>query len=395
MPVAIVNLNVIQVLGLSCFGLLIGGWLKRLLPALDRLNIPTSIVGGLVYAVAILLLRDRWLNLEMDMALRNLLMVAFFTTIGMSASLKLVWQGGKLVVVFFTAAVVGLILQNALGVGMAKALGIDPLIGLLAGSVSLTGGPATALAFGQEFEKLGLASATVLGLAAAVAGILSGGLLGGFVGGSLIRRRGLRGTGEAAAGDAGAAPEAAQDDGSPLASVIALAIAMGLGTLVSAWLAKWMILPAYIGAMIVAGFIRNLDDHYRFAGISPRHMEVIGDIALDIFIVMALLTLRLWELVQLALPVLLILGLQIALMVVLCRLLIFPLMGRDYQAAVMTTGYCGFMLGTTANAMGCMNELVRRYGPTPRAFLVVSIVGAFLIDFMNAFIINVFMNLLR
>jgi len=392
LDVLTIKLSAIQVLGLACFGLVMGGWLKRLFPFLDRVNIPGSIAGGMVYAVATLVLRDRWLNLDMDMALRDVLMVAFFTSVGMNASLRLVMRGGRGVVIFLVLAVAGLLLQNLLGVGLAKLLGLDPLIGLLAGSISLTGGPATALAFGGTFEKLGVSSATVLGVASAVFGIASGGLLGGFVGGRLIRKHGLRST---ITSTATADIPVAEEDSTLVTNVIALGIAMGLGTVVSMILQQYILLPAYIGAMIIAGVIRNLDDHYGFARVSQEKMDLIGGISLDIFIVMALLTLRLWELVHLAIPVLAILLAQVGLMLVLCWAFIYALMGRNYEAAVMSTGYCGFMLGTTANAMCCMQELVKKYGPAPAAFLAVSIVGAFLIDFCNALVITNALNLLR
>ncbi|MGH9674022.1 MAG: sodium/glutamate symporter, partial [Bryobacteraceae bacterium] len=170
MPVPVLKLTAIQVLGLACLGIVLGGWIKRLIPFLDRVNIPASITGGLVYAITILALRDRWLNLEMDMAVREVLMVAFFTTVGMNASLRLVRTGGRLVLWFLGVSILGLVLQNAVGIAAARALGIDPLIGMLAGSISLTGGPATALAFGATFEKLGVPAGTVLGLASAVFG---------------------------------------------------------------------------------------------------------------------------------------------------------------------------------------------------------------------------------
>lgn len=394
MDVVTVKLNVIHVLGLACFGLVMGGWLKRLLPILDRVNIPGSIAGGMVYAVATLALRNRWLNLEMDMTLRDVLMVAFFTSVGMNASLRLVLRGGRLVLIFLLISVGGLLAQNVLGVALAKALGLDPLIGLLSGSIALTGGPATALAFGQTFEQLGVSAGTVLGLAAAVFGIASGGLLGGFVGGRLVRQHGLRPSAAAASMPGG--PAVAPDADSPLLNnVIVLGIAMGLGTVISLFLQRYLLLPAYIGAMICAGVIRNLDDHSGFARISPNSMELIGSIALDIFIVMALLTLRLWELVHLAVPVLVILLAQIVLMLALCWAPVFRLLGRDYEAAVMSTGYCGFMLGTTANAMGCMQELVRKHGPAPAAFLAVGVVGAFLIDFCNSLVVTGAIRLLR
>ncbi|MBK5294402.1 MAG: sodium/glutamate symporter [Acidobacteriia bacterium] len=414
MAVLVWKITAVQVLALAGFGLVMGIWLKRIFPALDRLNIPASVIGGLVYALAAMLLRGRYLNLEMDLVLRDILMVAFFTTVGMSASLRLLKFGGKQVVWFLGVAVAGVLLQNILGIAVAKALGLNPLIGLLAGSVALTGGPATALAFGATFEKMGVESATVIGIAAAIFGIVSGGLLGGYVGGSLVSakdRTVVRN--KPGAGLAGAevtayaadpheehvsrmSDESVIEQSSLLNNIIVLVLAMGLGTVVSRWLEQaGMVLPSYIGAMICAGLIRNVDDATGLFRISQHRMDEMGSISLDLFIVMALLTLRLWELVNLAAPVLVILVLQILLVLFLCRFLVYRVMGRDYEAAVMSAGYCGFMLGTTANSLACMGEVVIKFGAAPRSFFVVSIVGAFLIDFINALVITQTATMLR
>jgi len=398
MDILTLKLSAVQVLGLACFGVVMGKWLKKKITVLDRLNIPDSVTGGLVYALAALVCRDRYLNLEFDMVLRDVLMVAFFTTVGMSASLRFLKIGGKQVGIFLMAAVAGLLAQIAWGVSMAETLGLNLLIGLIPGAVSLTGGPATAIAFGKTFEEIGVAGATTIGLASAVFGITIGGLLGGYVGGFLIRRNRLHSNGARASESADLELLAGveKSDSTFLGNIIALSIAMAGGTLVSAKFQEWgWTLPSYIGAMICAGALRNLDDALGFVKVSQEKMDEIGGIALEIFIVMALLTLRLWELASLALPILAILIGQIVLLIVLCWTLIFRLMGRDYQAGVMAGGYFGFMMGTTANALACMGELTSKYGPAPRAFFVVSIVGAFLIDFINALLITQSINLLR
>lgn len=409
MPLTI-KLNAVQVLAVACLGVVLGIWLRRLMPILDRLNIPAPIVGGLVYALLALVLRDRWLNLEFDLVLRDVLMVAFFTTIGMGASLRLVREGGAQLVWFFAIATVGAVLQNVVGVGLAAVFGLDPLLGIVSGSVALTGGPATALAFGSTFEKLGVGGASALGLAAATFGITAGGLLGGYIGGSLIRRRGLipaNGstvtTAENIAYPTSTPPEPPafadeheEEESALLRSVLAIAIAMGAGTVISAAIERTgLVLPAYVGAMLAAAALRNLDDRFGFARISQRRVDAIGNVSLYVFIVMALLTLRLWELVHLAVPMIAMLVAQVALVWAMCVALCYRLMGRDYQAAVTAGGFCGFMLGTTANAMACMTVLTEKYGPAPRAFIVVPLVGAFLIDFTNALVITTAVNLLR
>lgn len=410
----VLKLDAVQVLALACFGAAMGVWLKRKLPILDRLNFPASIVGGLVYALIALFLRDRYMNLEMDLALRDILMIAFFTTVGMSASLRLIKVGGVQVLLFFGLATAGAILQNLVGVGTASLLGLNPMLGLISGSVALTGGPATALAFGGTFERLGVEGASTLGLAAATFGITIGGLLGGPIGASLIRRHGLKSSRTNGA-DATAETETLVYAGDPIAkpvtpmadeseseqsalfqTLILIAVAMGIGSVIGAWFDRLgLVLPAYIGGMIAAAVIRNLDDRFNWFGVSQHLVDAVGNISLYVFIVMALLTLRLWELVHLALPILALLAVQVALVWVMCVALSFRLMGKDYESAVMAGGFCGFMLGTTANAMACMDVLVRKFGPAPRAYIVVPIVGAFLIDFTNALIITTGMNLLR
>lgn len=396
MDVITLKLGPFELLGLAAFGIVLGGWIKRQLPVLDRLNIPTSIVGGLVFAALALLLHDRVLNYELDTTIRDVLMVAFFTTIGMNASLRLLRIGGVQVAIFLGAAVAGLILQIVWGVGAATLFGLDPLIGIIPGAVALTGGPATALAFGSVFEELGVASATTLGVGAAMFGIVTGGLVGGYIGGYLIRRHGIM---PAIVRDDPEVPPALpeQDGGSSwFGNVLMLCLAMGLGVLLNRpFIAMGLTFPVYIGPMICAAILRNIDDARAGRMISVAKMDHMGVIALELFIVMALLSLRLWEIANLALPVFIILCGQMALLVALCWLVVFRLMGRDYQAAVMSTGYFGFMMGTTANAMACMNELVRHHGPAPRAYFVVTIVGALFIDFINALVITVSINLLR
>jgi ESS family glutamate:Na+ symporter len=393
-----IQLTAIQVLGIACAGLFIGAGIKRVFPVLARLSIPASVLGGLVYAVVSLALRDRVVNFKFDLVLRDVLMIAFFTTIGMGASLRLLKLGGRRVAIFLGVSVLGLLAQIAWGVGAATAFGLPTLFGVIPGAVSLTGGPATALAFGPVFEKAGVPGATAVGLASAVFGIVVSGLLGGFVGSFLVRRHRL----EPEPSDRLSLPaidvDAGPDEkrGTYLQHILLIGIAMALGSVVSLGFAKWgLTLPAYIGAMLVAGVLRNLDDWLQFTGIEQHKMEGIGEVALELFIVMALLTLELWHLAQLAVPVLVILTGQVVLTVGLSWTVLYWLMGRNYTSAVMAGGYCGFMLGTTANAMACMNEITRKTGPAPQAFFAVGIVGAFLIDFINALLITQALNLLR
>lgn len=386
-----------ELLGLAAFGMVMGRWIKWRLPLLDRVNIPASIVGGLVYALLALVLRDRVLNFEIETTVRDVLMVTFFATIGMNASLKLLRIGGIQVAVFFAVAVAGLVLQILWGVGAAGLMGLDPLIGLIPGAIALTGGPATALAFGPVFEELGIGSATALGVGSAMFGITVGGLTGGYIGGRLIRMHDLKPVESVVDQGVPEPHELTQSEaGGWFDSVLMLCLAMGMGIVLNRWITGLgATFPMYVGPMICAAVLRNLDDAFAGGRVSPAKMDQIGTISLELFIVMALLGLRLWELANLAVPVLVILCGQIAILFALCWFAVFQLMGRDHQSAVMATGYFGFMMGTTANAMACMNELVRRYGPAPRAFFVVTIVGTLFIDLVNALLVTLSINLLR
>jgi glutamate:Na+ symporter, ESS family len=381
---------------------LFGGYaLCRLIPVLGRYNIPEPVVGGLVMAlIALVAYRFDTTLVAFDTSLQQPLMVAFFTTVGVNASLALLRVSGRQVMVFLALASVFAVLQNLLGISVASAFGLHPLFGVLAGSTTLTGGPATGLAFAPLFEQAGVAGAESIAISSAMAGIICGGVIGGPVITLLIRRFKLRPeSGVAGVSGGGAATlqaEEPQDDAgrefAALKSIVIILIAMWAGSWVGqGFAALGLTLPAYIGAMLVGALIRNIDDYTGWIGLSVRSTDVIGNVALAMFLAVALMNLRLWELAGLALPLMVNLALQIVLVVLFC-IPVFRLMGRDYDAAVMGGGFIGFMLGTTANAMAVMRTLVERYGAAPRAFLVAPLVGAFFIDFTNALIITGFLN---
>lgn len=385
------KLNPAQVLALACLGVALGAWLKRKLPLLDRLDIPVPVVGGMVYGLLTLALHGRVVNLEIDTTLRDLLMIAFMTTIGLNARLELIRKGGAGVIKLLVIASIGAALQNALGIALGKALHVDPRLGILTGSVALTGGPATAAAFGGTFERLGVQGAATVALAAATFGIAVAGLIGAYIGARLAGRK--RAVTHAPTTVAKTSPAQSSN---LLTAVLVIGVCIGLGNILSGAIERQgVILPAYIGAMIVGAILRNLDDHFHFARVSQTDIDTLGRIALYLFITMALLTLRLWELAHLALPMFIMLTAQVALCWLMCVTICYRGMGRNYEAAVTTAGFCGFMLGITANAVACMEELVEKYGPAPQSFLVVPIVGAFLIDFTNSFIITAMANAMR
>jgi ESS family glutamate:Na+ symporter len=409
----VLKVDFIQTLAVAAVVLFAGYGIKRRIFFLDRYNIPAAVVGGLLFALASLVLRQTGLLvLEFDTLLQTPLMIAFFTTIGFGASVSLLRVGGRLVFIFLLISTVVAIAQNVLGLGIAGLLGEHPLLGVLAGSVTLTGGPATGLAFAPEFEKAGLPAAATAAVAAAMVGIVSGGLIGGPVATFLLNRR-RTGTVErvtlhapavtaeniveAQIPEASATPPKGEDVEAYrlLKNITLILAAMALGGLLSTWLSRYITLPAYIGAMIVAAAMRNLDDVTGWFGPSQRTIDDLGTVVLSLFLAMALMTLRLWQLAGLALPLAVILVAQVLMIAAIAMVVIYRVVGRDYEAAVMAGGFCGFMLGTTANAMANMEAITARYGPAPKAFLVVPMVGAFFIDFTNALIITTFLNIWR
>lgn len=406
------KLDLIQTVAFAGVVLFAGYGIRRLIPVLTRYNIPAPVVGGLLVAVIVLIARRYEMTLfQFDTTLQGPLMIAFFTSVGFGASLSLLKVGGPQVILFFVLATVFAIVQNVLGMLLTIPFGLHPLFGVLTGSVTLTGGPATGLAFAPFFEQAGVAGAASIAVAAAMAGIIAGGLIGGPVATYLIERHKLvtkispsplvipqtaANIVEDKMPELASATPTGEDveTYALLKSIVVILVAMWIGSWVSEWFKEMKItLPAYIGAMLVAAFIRNFDDVTKKIKLSQRVLDDLGNAALALFIVMALMTLKLWELAGLALPLLVILIVQVALIAVIALWPLYRLMGRDYESAVIGGGFCGFMLGTTANAMANMKALVERYGAAPRAFLIVPMVGAFFIDFTNALIITACLNI--
>jgi ESS family glutamate:Na+ symporter len=400
-----IQLDAVQTIAFGGVVLFGGYALCRLIPVLGRYNIPEPVVGGLVMAlIALVAYHFDTTLITFDTSLQQPLMVAFFTTVGVNASMALLRVSGRQVMIFLALASVFAVLQNLLGISVATAFGLHPLFGVLAGSTTLTGGPATGLAFAPLFEQAGVAGAESIAISSAMAGIICGGVIGGPVITVLIRRFKLRPENGAVGvpgggGEATLQTEEPLDDAgrefAALKSIVIILVAMWAGSWVGqGFAALGLTLPAYIGAMLVGALIRNIDDYTGWVGLSVRSTDVIGNVALAMFLAVALMNLRLWELSGLALPLMVNLALQVVLVVLFC-IPVFRLMGRDYDAAVMGGGFIGFMLGTTANAMAVMRTLVERYGVAPRAFLVAPLVGAFFIDFTNALIITGFLNFWR
>jgi ESS family glutamate:Na+ symporter len=420
--------DLVLTLALAALFLFAGGFVQRRVGFLKRASIPAAAIGGLLFAALVMLLRARGtLGVALDTSLRAPLQIAFFTTIGFGATLSLLGAGGLRLIIFYLIATGTAVVQNVAGIALAVALGAPAALGVICGSLTLTGGPATGLAFTGEFESLGVTGAGALIIASATFGIFVSSLVGNPVAAALISRfrlavprdetkheeasefRDSGATGnfggagkETSAGEemsAGAQEgkeEASLTGAELLRNLLLLLLVMGVGALLGTGLSRLRVtLPAYVGAMVVAALVRNLDDRYGWFRLDMRAIEALGGIALALFLVIALMDLKLWQLAGLAVPMLVILAVQVVLMIIYAVLVTFVVMGRDYEAAVTTGGHIGFGLGITPNAVANMEALTARYGAAPRSFLIVPIVGAFFIDFSNAIIITLFTNFLR
>lgn len=387
-----------------------GKGLVRLFPILRDLCLPEPVLGGLLLCI-LFSLREMTgaVALQFDLTLQTPLMIAFFLSIGWMASWKNLKAGGPDVVKFFLLCGVILISQNVIGMGLAKALGQDPLIGALAGSVSMAGGPGTALAFAPAFEKAGVEAAAPIATACALAGIIMGGLLGSPLAARLISRHRLKG-GDAAAVKTvktepmetpiTAAGFPAMDGASLMNHLKFFFLVMALGAVVGQWIqGRGITLPVYIGAMIVAAVLRNWHDLGKAGAqkvkLSHEWIEELGSIALSYFLVTATMTLQLKQLAGLATVLVIILTVQALWIWGLGTWLVFRWFGRDYEAAAISGGFTGFMLGTTANAVANLTAITKRFGPAPRAFLVVPLVGACGTDFVNAAVITAILAMFR
>ncbi len=405
-----IKLDFVQTLALASMLLFVGYGVRRRIGFLDRFNIPAPVVGGFLFALVAMGLRQAGvLAFEFDTLLQPPLMIAFFTTIGLGASLTLLRIGGPQVVLFWILSTVMALIQCLLGVGIAKAMSVHPFLGLICGSITLTGGHGTGAAFGKLMEdQYAFPNAVTFAMAAATFGLIAGGLIGGPVTTWLIRRHSLKPGDNLPSPASQLSQDASLDaeiDTEPmgeaattftlLKTLTIILACMWMGGLLSKFLSQYLTLPAYIGAMIAGALLRNLAEASGRIKIDSRTIDDLGSVALSLFLSMALMSLKLWELFSLAVPMLVILFAQVVVMALFALFVTYLLMGRDYDAAVMAGGHCGFGLGSTANAVANMRSIVERFGPAPRAFLVVPMVGAFFVDFTNAIIITAYMNFLR
>lgn len=400
-----INLNMYQAVAVAALVLLLGRFLVSKLPVLTKYCIPEPVVGGVVFAVVHVILRSMGiLEISFDSTLQTFFMTVFFCSVGYTACFRLLKKGGIQVVLFLAISVTMVILQDGLGSALAAAFNLDPRLGLATGSIPMVGGHGTAGAFGPVLEEAGVAGANAVAIASATFGLVAGCVIGGPIAYRHIHTKGLRSQ-ESATGSNEVTVEKSQDTGAIdskrfLDGALYLAVAIGLGTIVSSLLQKITIMgqpmsfPSYIGAMVVAAIVRNLVDASH-KDMPMEEVSTIGSFSLSLFLGLAMMGLKLWELAELALPMFVMLAAQTVLMALFAYFVVFNLLGRNYDAAVMTTGFCGFGMGATPNAMANMQAVTNKYGPAPTAYFVVPLVGSLFIDFCNSIIITLFMNFLH
>lgn len=393
------NFNMAETLAISILVLLLGREIKKRVNFLERFFIPAPVVGGVIFSILLLIGHNTGaFSFSFDNVLKDFLMTIFFTTIGFTASGKLLKKGGVGVVVFLITATVLVIIQDIVGVSMAKMFGEHPLLGLAVGSVPLTGGHGTSGAFGPVLEEFGVTGGLSVSIAAATYGLIAGCLIGGPVAKRLRERYNLKPSLEDREGTVESLEE---NEEKPVSeetlfnAVVVIALSMGIGYCIAPFLKKYgIVIPAYIGPMFIAAIIRNIADMQK-KNLPMNEIAITGNIALSLFLAMALMTLKLWELADLAIPIISILLVQTVIMALYAYFVTFKFNGKDYDAAVMATGHCGFGLGATPNAMANMEVFTKENGPAPRAFFVLPVVGALFIDFTNATVITFFINMFK
>lgn len=393
-----IQLDMYQTLAVAVLVLLLGNYLKKKIYFLQKFCIPAPVIGGLIFAIMTCICYVTGIaEFSFDDTLREVCMVFFFTSVGFQANLKVLKSGGKSLIVFLGLVIALIILQNLTAVGLAKLLNLNPLIGMCTGSIPMVGGHGTAGAFGPVLEDLNIKGATTICTAAATFGLIFGSLIGGPLGKRLIEKHSLLNT-------------AANEDDSLLVedekkherhtnmyadSVFQLILAIGVGTIFTMLLTKTgLTFPIYIGAMLAAALMRNICEYTGIATIHMGEINDLGGISLSLFLGMAMITLRLWELASLALPLVILLAAQVLLIIIFTYVIEFNIMGRDYDAAILVSGTCGFGTGATPNAMANMQAVCDQYVPSIKAYLLIPLVGSLFADFLNSLVITFFINLM-
>lgn len=393
-----IQIDMYQTLAVSVLVLILGQFLKKRINFLKKFCIPAPVIGGLLFAVLTCVCYSLGIaEFTFDDTLREVCMVFFFTSVGFQANLKVLKSGGKSLFIFLGLVVVLIVSQNFLALGVSKLLHLDPLVGLCTGSIPMVGGHGTAGAFGPVLEDFDVKGATTICTAAATFGLIAGSLIGGPIGKRLIDRKKLLDTAVAEDDSILVEDEKKHERHTNMyaAAVFQLIIAVGIGTIISELLTKTgLTFPIYIGAMIAAAVIRNIGEYSGKFDIYMGEINNLGGICLSLFLGMAMITLKLWQLAELALPLIILLSAQLILMMLFTYFVVFNVMGRDYDAAVLSAGTCGFGMGATPNAMANMQAICDRYVPSVKAYLIIPLIGSLFADFLNSLVITFFINIL-
>lgn len=391
-----IQLDMYQTLAAAVLVLMLGAYLKSKIHFLEQFCIPAPVVGGLLFAIFTCICYVTGIaEFSFDDILREVCMVFFFTSVGFQANLKVLKSGGKSLVIFLGLVILLIVSQNLVAVGMSKVLGLSPLIGMCTGSIPMVGGHGTAGAFGPVLEDFNIDGATTICTAAATFGLICGSLIGGPLGKRLIEKKNLLETAIPEDDSLLVEEEEKHERHTNMyaAAVFQLILAIGLGTIFSYFLTKTgMTFPIYIGAMIAAALFRNIGEYTGKFTIHMGEINDLGGISLSLFLGIAMITLKLWQLADLALPLFILLAAQVFLIAVFTYFIEFNIMGRDYDAAVLVAGTCGFGMGATPNAMANMQAICEKYTTSVKAYLLIPLVGSLFADFINSLVITFFIN---
>ena len=417
-----IELDMIQTAGIGALALIVGMVLTRKVAFLQKFCVPSPVSGGIIFSLITLVLYGFCdVEVSFDGTLEDVFMLAFFTSVGFQSDLKVIKQGGRLLVIMLTLLVVIIALQNLMPMGITRLMGVDPLIGMAAGSISMTGGHGTAGGFASVLEGMGLHGAGTVGMAAATFGLIAGSMIGGPLAEKIVRTKLTHEQMQPQDEDIDPAMAGIEsDEASPTGrtkrvstneqefqqyakAAYCILLVMGGGTILSWLFAKTGItFPTYFGALILAAIVRNTIGFvsYKDNGkwekaeklLDMERIVSVGNICLSMFLGMAMISLRLWELQSLALPLIVILVSQVVMMALFAYFVAFPMLGRDYDAAVLCAGMCGFGLGATPNAMANMSAVCYKYRYTVKPFLIVPIIGAMFADLINTGMITLFLN---
>ena len=403
-----IQFNMVQSIGLAVVFLLIGKTIKNNIKFFSKYAIPSPVIGGFIFSLIHMILRqNNIISFEFDSTLQTFFQTMFFCTVGFNASLKILKTGGKKIFIFLFIAAGFAFLQNLLAVGISRFINISPLIALITASPALIGGHGTATAVAPSIESLGHPEALTIALTAATFGLISGSLLGSPMANRLITKNNLlnKKKSDNIEDDFNLSvienKKSLLDANKMSIAFFQILIAMALGTyltdflnnFVSQWL-NGVNFPVYIGAMIVAAIMRNISDNSNILESPLEEIEVISEISLNLFLGMALITLKLWHLIDLAIPMIILLIAQCIMLYLYGLFVCYPLMGKNYDSAVIVSGLTGFSMGSTSNAMANMNSVTEKYIYSKMAFFIVPIVGSLFIDFINIGIIYGFISFL-